>query len=98
MTEHESTPEQQDWVLLEACPDPLSAQVLAGMLQADGVPAQVRGLEPIPGLEQNAEVHVPRPWLARAREALQAQRPTEQELTELALRTPRQDRGPGQPR
>ena len=85
MTRHESRSDEVDWVLLEACADPLAAQVLAGRLQADGIPAQVRAFEPIPGLEQNAEVHVPRPWLARARESLEAQRPSDEELTALAL-------------
>ncbi|MDA8350374.1 MAG: hypothetical protein M0038_16525 [Pseudomonadota bacterium] len=85
MTRHESRSSEADWVLLESCADPLTAQVLAGRLQADGIPAQVRAFEPIPGLEQRAEVHVPRPWLERARESLEAQRPSEEELTALAL-------------
>ena len=96
MTRHESGAEALEWVLLEACPDPLSAQVLVGRLQADGIPAQVRSFEPIPGLDQNAEVHVPRTWLARARESLEAQRPSDEELTALALavapETPGSDR------
>ncbi len=83
--------EEEPWVLLQACPDPMAAQVLAGMLQADGIPARVSTLAPIPGLEQNAEVQVPRAWLARAERRLEAQRPSEEELTELALHSAPED-------
>ena len=94
MQRHESRTEAPDWVRLETCPGPLAAQVLAGRLHADGIPAQVRAFEPIPGLEQNAEVHVPRPWLARARQSLEAQRPSEEELTALALGSVPEEPGP----
>jgi hypothetical protein len=87
MRREESNPDEADWVLLEACPDPLSAQVLTGRLRADGIPAQVRAFEPIPGLEQSAEVLVPRSWLERARQSLEAGRPSDEELTALALGT-----------
>lgn len=93
MTRHESRPDEVDWVLLEACSDPLAAQVLVGRLQADGIAAQVRAFEPIPGLEQSAEVLVPRASLARARQSLEAQRPSDEELTELALATPPETQG-----
>ena len=79
------TTRDDSWVVLQTCPDPLAAQVLAGRLQADGIPAQVRTFGPIPGLEQNVEVQVPGPWLERARQSLQAERPSEEELTALAL-------------
>jgi hypothetical protein len=72
------------WVLLEACPDPLSAQVLYGRLEAEGIPARLSSLSPIPGLAQSAEVHVPRAWLTRARACLAAQPPSEEELAALA--------------
>ena len=86
--------DEDPWVLLEACPDPTAAQVILGRLRAEGIPGEVSALEPIPGLEQNAEVHVPRSWLERAQQALAAQRPTDEELTELALSTPPEGDGP----
>ena len=80
--------EEEPWVVLQACPEPIGAQVLAGRLQADGIPARVSTFSPIPGLEQNAEVQVPRAFLVRAQQALAAQRPSEEELADLAARTP----------
>lgn len=74
----------ESWALLEACPDPISAQVLLGRLQVEGIPARVSTLSPIPGLEQNAEVQVPPQWLARARQCLASPPVSEEELTELA--------------
>ncbi len=76
--------ETEPWVLLEACPDGISAQVLLGRLQVEGIPARVSTLSPIPGLEQNAEVQVPPQWLARARQCLATPPVSEEELTELA--------------
>ncbi len=84
------------WVLLEACPDPLSAQVLYGRLEAEGIPARLSSLSPIPGLAQSAEVHVPRAWLTRARACLAAQPPSEEELAALAERAAL-ERGEGEP-
>ncbi|MGC8521078.1 MAG: hypothetical protein ACP5PN_04330 [Steroidobacteraceae bacterium] len=93
MVDHTQDEEEDSWVVLQACPEPMGAQVLAGRLQADGIPARVSTLSPLPGLEQNAEVHVPRAFLARAQQALAAQRPSEEELAELAARTPPEDEG-----
>ena len=84
------------WVLLEACPDPLSAQVLYGRLEAEGIPARINSLSPIPGLAQSAEVHVPRAWLTRARACLAAQPPSEEELAALAEHAAREN-GDGLP-
>jgi hypothetical protein len=80
--------EEESWVLLQACPEAMGAQVLAGRLQADGIPARVSTISPIPGLEQNSEVYVPREWLARARQCLAEPLPSEEELAELAVHTP----------
>lgn len=94
MTPHDGTADEE-WVLLQACTDPMAAQVLVGMLQADGIPARVNSFAPIPGLESNPEVQVPRPWLARAQRSLVAQRPTEEELAELAAQSaPPEDADP----
>ena len=94
MKRQEPAVDEDPWVLLEACTDPTAAQVIAGRVKAEGIPVQVSALEPIPGLEQNAEVHVPRSWLQRAQQVLAAQRPTDEELTELALSTPPEGDGP----
>lgn len=80
--------DEDDWVLLQACTDPMAAQVMVGMLSSEGIPARVKTFAPIPGLQSNPEVQVPRPWLLRAQGCLEEQRPTDEELTELAERSP----------
>lgn len=93
MTAHHAD-EEESWVLLEACPEPVAAEVIAGRLQADGIPARISTLSPIPGLASNAEVYVPSGWLERARQSLAAQLPSDEELTELAMHTaPPEDDG-----
>ena len=85
--------DEEPWVLLQACPEAIGAQVLAGRLQANGIPARVSTISPIPGLAQNAEVHVPREWLARARKCLDEPLPSEEELADLAAHTAPPDDG-----
>lgn len=85
--------DEEPWVLLQACPEAMGAQVLAGRLQADGIPARVSTISPIPGLEQNSEVYVPREWLVRARKCLDQPLPSEEELADLAAHTPPPDDG-----
>lgn len=74
-------------VLVQFCPDHIAAEVLAGFLRSESVPAVVRNLGPIPGLEQGAEVLVPASWLPRAQRLLAQQEPSDEELAELAART-----------
>ena len=85
--------DEEPWVLLQACPEAMGAQVLDGRMQADGIPARVSTISPIPGLEQNSEVYVPREWLVRARKCLDQPLPSEEELADLAAHTPPPDDG-----
>lgn len=75
-------------VLVRSCSDHISAEVLAGLLRSESVPAVIRDLGPIPGIEAGAEVLVPASWLPRARRLLARQEPSDEELAELAIRTP----------
>ena len=75
-------------VLARSCSDHIAAEVLAGLLRSESVPAVVRDLGPIPGLEAGAEVLVPASWLSRAKRLLARQEPSDEELAELAVRTP----------
>ena len=81
-------PVNDNLVLVRFCPDHIAAEVLAGLLRSDSVPAVVRNLGPIPGLEGGAEVLVPASWLPRARRLLAQREPSDDELAELAIRTP----------
>lgn len=72
-------------VVLQVCADHLAAEVLANFLRAHGVPALVRNLSPLPGLEQGAEVWVPGTLLHRARWLNAIPSPTDAELDALAI-------------
>jgi hypothetical protein len=75
-----------DAVVLQVCPDHVSADALAAYLQSESIPAFVHDIAAIPGLEQGTEVLVPGNLLQRARElaARQPPPPSEEELTRLA--------------
>ncbi|MGH9642230.1 MAG: hypothetical protein ACRD3Q_07365 [Terriglobales bacterium] len=81
---------EEKLVVLQVCADHVAADVLANSLRAESVPALVRNLAAIPGLEQGAEVLVPIGLLQRAKWLLAQRRPTDAELTHLAMATPPQ--------
>lgn len=76
--------DDEDLVVLQVCADHLAAEVLANFLRTHGVDALVHNLSPLPGLEQGAEVWVPRALLHRARWLNAVPSPTEAELETLA--------------
>jgi hypothetical protein len=76
--------DDEQYVVLQVCPDHLAAEVLANFLRTHGLSALVRNLSPLPGLEQGAEVWVPRSLLHRARWLNAVPSPTEAELDALA--------------
>jgi hypothetical protein len=82
------------WVVLQVCRDRISGQVIAGRLRAESIPVQVELLGPLPDFEQSVQVRVPRWWHARASQILAEPPPSEEELAELAVRTPYQDGAP----
>jgi hypothetical protein len=82
------------WVLLQVCRDRITGEVIAGRLRAESIPVQVERLGPLPDFEQSVEVRVPRWWHARASQILAEPPPSEEELADLAVRTPFQDGAP----
>lgn len=66
------------------CSDHVAAEILANQLRAELVPAIVRGFGGIPGLEQGAEVLVPRRLLHRAKWIIAQSAPNDAELIFLA--------------
>ena len=45
----------------------VSAEVLAGMLRSEGVPAEVRSISPLPGIVDEVRLYVPTSLAHRAR-------------------------------
>ena len=70
--------------VVQLYPDHLAAEVVANLLRVESVPALVRNLSAIPGLEQGAQVLVPASVLHRARRIMAHAAPSEAELTLLA--------------
>ena len=70
--------------MAQVCADHLAAEVLANLLRAESVPAVVRNLADLPGLEQGAEVLVPAQLLHRAKWIIAQPNPSDAELTYLA--------------
>ncbi len=88
-----SASKQDDFVTLQVCNDHIAAEVLANFLRAQGLPALIRNLGIVPGLEQGTEVLVPAEFLRRARELLSSQRPSDAELESLATASPAEPKG-----
>jgi hypothetical protein len=77
--------DDDELVVLQVCTDHLAAEVLANFLRAHAVPALVRNLSPLPGLEQGTQVWVPAHLLHRARWLNAVPSPTDAELDALAI-------------
>ncbi len=82
------------WVVLQSCADRISAEVIAGRLRAESVPTRLDRRGPLPGFEQSVAVQVPARWLEHARQILAEPPPSEEDLAELAIRTPFEDGAP----
>lgn len=85
---NDDSPVNDNLVRVQSCPNRIVAEVMAGLLRSESVPAMVRSPGPIPGLESGAEVQVPPSWLSRPQRLLALREPTEEELAELATRAP----------
>lgn len=57
-----------------------SAEALAAMLEAEGVPAVVRTVSPVPGLIEEVQIHVPASLAHRARWFINSSKVTDEEL------------------
>ena len=68
------------WEEFESFADEASAEALAEMLRAEGVPAQVRTQSPVPGLVENVNVLVPSNLAHRARFVAASTKVSDEEL------------------
>jgi hypothetical protein len=55
------------WSLLAVYPDPVSAEIFAGLLRSEAIPVRIDADEPVPGLMRAFSLQVPGTMLARAR-------------------------------
>ena len=68
------------WEEFESFADEASAEALAEMLRAEGVPARVRTQSPVPGLVENVSVLVPSNLAHRARFVAASTKVSDEEL------------------
>jgi hypothetical protein len=73
-----------EWERLERYAEYLAAEIVAGLLESEGVPAFVESMTPFPGMSSYASVWVPEALAHRARWILAWPPPSEAELTFLA--------------
>lgn len=71
-------------MVVQLCANHVAAELIANLLRAEAIPARVRNLAAIPGLEQGTQVLVPTPMLRRAQAILERSRPSDTELNYLA--------------
>lgn len=72
------------WQEVEVFADPLSAEVVAGLLRAADIPVVVVTEESLPGLSRGTTLKVPSELVRRARWTMMQAEVTEGELTFLA--------------
>ena len=65
---------------IASCGEEASAEALAGMLRAGGVPAIVQVVSPVPGIVEEVQVHVPASLAHRARWLMSSSEVSEAEL------------------
>ena len=68
------------WEEFESFADEASAEALAEMLRAEGVPTQVRTQSPVPGLVENVRVLVPSNLAHRVRFVAASTKVSDEEL------------------
>jgi hypothetical protein len=73
------------WKEFAAYSDAASAEVTAGLLRSEGVPVEVAGDEPIPGLAGGFRVLVPADLMHRARWVVSNAAFTDEELEFFAI-------------
>jgi hypothetical protein len=83
----------QDLRELAVYADAASAEVVAGLLRSEGIPVQVLGNEPVPGLSIAYRLMVPVDMLHRARLVLSQPPLSEEELAVIAAGQPHADDG-----
>ena len=76
---------KEGWKEFAAYSDAASAEILAGLLRSEGVPVEIAGDEPIPGLAGGFRVLVPDDWMYRARSVVSNAAFTDEELASFAM-------------
>ena len=79
------------WTSVAKYADRISAEAILGLLESDDVPCYIASNELIPGVGSEFSVCVPARFTAQATQLLEANRVSDAELTEIALRQPRED-------
>lgn len=79
------------WHTVAVLESEAAAQILLGLLQSEGVPAQIKADTPVPGLGLSFRVQVPEEAVRRAQSVLLNSRVSDDELTTLAINTPADD-------
>lgn len=60
--------------------DEVSAEILAGMLRNEGIPAEVQSVSPLPGLVDEVKVYVATSHTSRAQELMKSSKVSAAEL------------------
>lgn len=74
----------EELVQVATTDEQVSAEALAGMLKAEGVPAVVRIISPVPGIIEEVQIHVPASLAHRARWLINSSKVTDAELNFVA--------------
>ncbi len=73
------------WEEFESFADEASAEALAEMLRAEGVPTQVKTRSPVPGVVENVRILVPSNLAHRARFIAASTKVSDEELEKAAI-------------
>ena len=79
-----------DVVEFAAYPNVTAAEIVAGLLRSEGVEAQIKLDEPIPGLTRSIRLMISAALLHRAQSIVDEARLSDEELAAIALATPRE--------
>ncbi len=77
------------WCSVADYPDRISAEAIVGLLNGADVPCYIASNEHVPGLGSAFSVRVPVSLVRQAEWLLEQSRVSDSELTELAMRMPR---------
>lgn len=80
-----------DMVEFSAYANVTAAEIVAGLMRSEGIEAQIKLDEPIPGLTRSIRLMVPSKLLARAQSIVDEAGLSDEELAAIALATPRED-------
>jgi hypothetical protein len=82
------------WQTIAVVESEAAARILLGLLQSEGVTAQIKPDTPMPGLDISFRIQVPPEAEERARSILLNARVSDDELTTLAINTRADDSTP----